>query len=610
MPNPFDQFDTVNQFDQFDNPPPTEDVGIESMPSLEQEEPLTDRDEWGQPTIPEYFGELVSEVKETGLDFLGLLDVAKTVLTGAGSSIGVAAFGATAMLFGRDPEQTAHEVEYYSGAGTVMPWSDRGEELLEQIAVPLMKLEDSSTDLSGYLSGPIFGMPENPAAATAIKTELLGMFELFLPAKGSFRAMRAGRELRKRAEEMRALADDLGIKIKQDDLASSIVELANRMTPDQRAAHMPYLQRQLKIAAGMTRIRRNALYTQARASRTFVDADSAADLSSGIRQRLLDEGFDIDDMPKVNKRLKELGEMPVDETGMRINLKEFDNVRKRLNKNRSADVTENLALNTINRSMGKWLDAEFDKIAINQGSAISGESSGVAAWNAARAASRDWHKRFQEDKVIVNMISKDATPETMSQWLLGASVMGARREAATTINRMKAILGDDHPAIKGIRTDYLFEVAAPLLHPDGPNFNQFIRNYELWVERNPSLVKALDLDVGDFKELHDLARLQKTLPVDRAGPRDIIKRITTIVSRLTVGHEIAQAGVKVNLFRDALNITLQLDRITQKQMLYELAGLKYGDVMLPQGRPLAAQFIAGAALTEIADAQELDPSKD
>ena len=148
--------------------------------------------------------------------------------------------------------------------------------------------------------------------------------------------------------------------------------------------------------------------------------------------------------------------MRPDETGTRINLKEFDDVRKRLNKNRSADVSENLALDTINKSMGKWLDAEFDKIAINQGSAISGEAAGVAAWKDARAASRDWHKRFQEDKVIANMIAKDATAETMSQWLVGATAMGARREAGATINRMKSILGENHPAIRGIRADFLF----------------------------------------------------------------------------------------------------------------------------------------------------------
>jgi len=254
--------------------------------------------------------------------------------------------------------------------------------------------------------------------------------------------------------------------------------------------------------------------------------------------------------------------------------------------------------------MGKWLDSEFDQLAMNQGSAISGETAGVTAWKRARSASRDWHKRFQEDKIIAKMIANESTPEEMSRWLMGASVMGARREAGVTIQRMKNILGDNHPAIRGIRADYLFEVAAPLLHPDGPNFKTFVRNYELMIERNPTLVRALDLNVGDFKELHDLARLQKSLPYNEVKLREIMKQVTQITARLAVGHEIAKAGVKVNLFRDALNYTLGLDRISQKQMLYELAGLKYGDVMLPRKGPLAAQFIAGAALTEINDAQE------
>ena len=114
---------------------------------------------------------------------------------------------------------------------------------------------------------------------------------------------------------------------------------------------------------------------------------------------------------------------------------------------------------------------------------------------------------FNTDRVIKNFINKDATAETMARWLLGASAMGANREAGAIIGRMKEVLGDNHPAIQGVRTDFLFEVVSPLLHPDGPNFNQFIRNYELMIERNPTLVKELNLNMGDFKELHDLSRL-------------------------------------------------------------------------------------------------------
>jgi hypothetical protein len=676
-------------------------IGDESMPSLEQEEPLTDMGEWGDRGITKYTGELVGEVKEAGLDLLALTEVAGTIGTGAVSSITAAAFGATAMLFGRDPEQTASDVEHYSQLGTYMPKGERGQELLEDIAEPLMQLEEGASDLSWYLADG------NVAAATAIKTTLLGAAELALPSKGAIKGMKTGRELRKRAAEMERLADDLGVDISQSGLAASIVALAKRMTPDQRATHMPYLRDQLKAASEKAIARKNQLYEEARASESFVDSASASELSASIRKDLEFEGYVLSDkkLRNLRERLDELANMKPDETGTRVNLKEYDDVRKKINTMRSAkNKMENRALNIMNKRMGEFLDAEFDKIALgghrefsaalapdapkghtrlyraesptvkfddifdagkmksaapksghyytsdlgyaeyfkhayNQNkdasikyidvpnkmaaessvgggeyilssSALSGETAGVAAWKAARGAARDWHKRFNTDKVIVKFLNKDASAETMAQWLLGASAMGANREAGMIVGRMKEVLGDTHPAIQGIRTDLLFEVASPLLHPDGPNFNQFVRNYEMFIEKNPTLVEALNLKMGDFKELHDLARLQKTLPHNEAGMRDIMKRVTTITSRLAVGHEIAKAGVKVNLFRDALNLTLQLDRITQKQMFYELAGMKYGDVLLPKKSPLAGQFIAGAALTEIADTQELDPSQE
>ena len=601
MPNQFDQFATVNQFDQIYTTATTEDAGVKSMPSLEQEEPLTDRDEWGASGITKYTGELVDEVGETGLDLVALIDVGMTIVSGAASSITVAAAGAVAMLFGRDPEQTAQEVEHYSQVGTWLPKGERGRELLEDAAEPLIKLEEFVSDLSAWLAG------DNPASATATKTSLLGVIELALPFKGSKGGLKVGRELRKRATEMEKLADDLGVDISQSGLAASIVALAKRMTPAQRAEHMPYLREQLKAASEKAIARKDQLYKEARASRSFVDSASASELSASIRKDLEFEGYVLSDkkMKNISARLDELANMKPDETGTRVNLKEYDDVRKKTNTMRQKNNTaENRALNIMNKRMGEFLDAEFDKIALNQGSALSGETAGVAAWKAARSASRDWHKRFNTDRVIKNFINKDATAETMVRWLLGASAMGANREAGAIISRMKDVLGETHPAIHGIRTDFLFEVVSPLLHPDGPNFNQFIRNYELMIERNPTLVKELNLNMGDFKELHDLSRLQKTLPHNEAGLRDIAKRITTITSRLSVGHGIAKAGVKVNLMRDALNMTLQLDRITQKQMFYELAGMKYGDILLPSKSALAGQFIASAALTEIADAQE------
>jgi hypothetical protein len=582
--------------------PEETDSDIFSMPALDDTTAYQPLDEIGKNTISDDMGEIVSDIKEVGSDLLALGEVGLTIGTGAVSSITVAAFGAAAMLFGRDPELVTREVEHYSQKGTILPWTDKAQELLEDIAAPLMEIEEGASDLSWALAD------ENPWAATMIKTSLLGIAELALPSKGSLNAMKTGRLLRKHAADMKKLADDLGVDMSQSGLATSIVELAHKMTPAQRAEHMPYLREQLQQASNLAKRNRDALYQQARETRTFLDKESSGEFAQRMRNDLADRGFDIDDMPKVQKRLKELDDMPVDETGTRVNLREWDNVRKRTNKNRSSDPSENLALNKINREMGKFLDAEFDRLALNQGSAISGETSGVTAWKQARGASRYWHEHFNEDKVIANFISKDATPETLTQWLMGATVMGARREAGATIGRMKQVLGKNHEAIRGIRQDFLYEVAAPLLHPDGPNFKTFVRNYELMIERNPTLVKALDLNMGDFKELHDLARLQKRLPPSEVQIRDVIREANQIIARLAVGHEIAKAGLKVNLTRDVLHLFTGVNRVTQKQMFYELAGLKYGDIMLPRGRPLAAEFIAGAALTEISDAQEIiDP---
>ena len=98
--------------------------------------------------------------------------------------------------------------------------------------------------------------------------------------------------------------------------------------------------------------------------------------------------------------------------------------------------------------------------------------------------------------------------------------------------------------------------------------------------------------------------MQTTLPPTSVEKKELLRRATTIIARLTVGHGIAKAGVKVGLFRDILNVIAGTDRVSQKAMFYELAGLKYGEIMLPRAHPLAAEFIAGAAITQIKNTQE------
>ena len=556
-------------------------AATDSLPILDDPAPLPDMADFGKTPREE----LGLELAETGLDALAIADVAKTVVSGAVSSILVSTAGAVNMLFGADPDKTADQVRLWTERGTSMPWSDRGQDLLEAIAPPLMALEEGSDELSWRLS------MGNPYAATFIKTSLLGGLELLLPAKGAMNTMKAKRLIGKQMKEVRAIADRLKIPLSQENMSSGVIELAKRMTPDERAQNMPFLRQMMREAEARSKAKKNKAYEDARQTKTWVDTRAVNDLSNSIRAELNEFGYDLADMPIVQKRLADLSP----ETPMtRANLAEFEKIRKRVNANRSASPSENSALGVIKKRMDEFLDNEFDEIAIASGrSAISGDAAGLQAWKSARQANIRWRQNFSEDKVIANLISKEATPERYREWLMGASAMGVRKEASQTITRMKQVLGDNHPAIEGIRQDFLFEVVDPLIKVE-PNFRQFVRNYDTMVRRNPELVKALDLRAEDLTDLNNFAILQTRLPANTAIAS--FKDIRSTAARLFVGHQIAKAQVRVAWTANALHLVFGMDRIGKKRILYEMAGLKYGEVLIPKQGPLAAQFIAGAAL--------------
>jgi len=435
---------------------------------------------------------------------------------------------------------------------------------------------------------------------------LLGGLELLWPSKGAIKTMEAKRLVRKQTKKVKALADRLNIPLSQENMASGIIELAKRMTPEERAQNMPFLRQMMREAEATAKARRKAAYETARETKTYVNTGAVSDLSRGIRTELSRVGYDLDDMPIVQKRLEDLRSP---KHIRRANLSEFEKVRKRINRNRSTNPSENAALDVIKSEMDRFLDNEFDNAAIEAGgnieSAISGDLAGVQVWKDARAAHIRWKENFYEDKAIANLIAKDSTPERYREWLMGATTMNARKEASQTINRMKEILGENHPAIQGIRQDFIFEIVEPLIKVE-PNFRQFIRNYDTMVRRNPELVKALNLKADDLADLNHFATLQSRLPPNEFIPA--LKDIRSTIARLLVGHQIAKAQVRVQWTANVMHALFGFDRVGKKRMAYEMAGLKYGEVAIPKQGPLAAQFIAGAALTSTPT--EFDPEKE
>jgi hypothetical protein len=544
-------------------------------------------------------------IKGTGEDILGGFDLAKTIITAASGEIAggaIAGFGMA--LFNQHPDSAAETVKAVSEFMTVDPWSERGKEMLETIAAPLMRLEQGVSDFSYKLSIDEKTGEANPFVAALIKGTLLGTPEIFLPTKGAFKAGKAARLIQQRTKEFQNVADDLGIRLEMDHLGADIVDAARSMTPKERGQNMPLLEQAIKEAEAIAYNKKNAAYEAAKQTDTWIETRSVRALGRSLEKRLYDEGFDLDatEMGGVRKILDDFSSTELGFAGesLSVRLNQFDLLYKRVGKKFGRDLTANKALTKIKRAMNDFLDDEFIAIAKDQGSAISGDTTGVKAWKDARAANTIWKENFHTDKFIKKLINEEATAETFMDALMGGSVMGAKNEMATVVYRLKEVLGDNHPAIEGLRQDFLFKVAEPLTK-ETPNFAMFVRQWDHMIRNKPSLVKALGLKESNLRPIYEFSKLQTRLPKKLRLDR---KDMTKGMSQFFVGHRIAKAALRVNISRNIANWIIGTDRVGAQQMLADMAGVKYGEVLIPKYTPIAAEFIAGAALTGIPNTQD------
>lgn len=569
---------------------------IEALPSLDQGEVKRGYQSGEPSSVVGALRDIGHVAGDTAKDVLAVGEVGLTMATGAVGEMLGGWRGSLNLLFGGSIDEAAASARSISDLIAIAPHTERGKELLDAIAVPMMSLERGADKVSEVAS---LG---NPFAAALIKTFLLGGTELIAPGKRSVSIAAAKRQIVKNKTKLQSLANDLGISLDPRDIESTTIDAIRKMTPDEKAQNAILIQDSLKQAADIAKVEKNALFEQAKATRAFVKQDSVKGFATGLRKRLDDKGYDLspsaESMTKVRKTLDELERFGDDlaPEGMKIsavNLTELEKIRRRANKRYGRDPSSNSALVEIRQSIDKFLNEQFDN------AAISGDPAAIKAWQDARRANAQWHRNFSEDRVIANLISKDATPETINRWLLGASSMKAKTEAASVVKRIKEVLGNDHPAVEGIRQDFLFGVAEPLTR-ESPSFKQFIRNYENAIENNPSLIKELGLKHTDMENLYKIAKAQSKLPKPEIQTIDLYRA----TSQFLAGHQIAKAGLRVRLVTALTRLAAGADRVTKKGMIAQLSGAIYGQPAIPKESILAAEFIAGASITAIPHAEE------
>lgn len=315
----------------------------------------------------------------------------------------------------------------------------------------------------------------------------------------------------------------------------------------------------------------NKLYEEARATRAGVPIEEATKFGNIARTALRD--FDVDDMPIVKRRLNEIQEIGKFPENSQVNLNAIADFRKRLNRNKppANDIAQQTALGVLKGELDNFLDASFNA------DMISGNPAAVAKWKNANQAYKEYAKKFKEDKTIRQLAEQQATPEEISNWIYGASSVGAKKQAGSVVNRIKKIVGEDSPEFSALRQEAVFDIMEPLIR-EKPNFQQFVKNYDKFAKKNPTLKKELFPDSAPHME-----RLRNHAEALRkAESQKINFDVDKSVSQALFGHGIAKGGLRVRMARNALQLLRRAaEGSDQKRIMSEILGYETNQSILP-----------------------------
>ncbi len=521
---------------------------------------------------------------------------------------------------------------------TFAPRSDEGQRLLEGVASKLAVLDEGADKIAVAVSKP-FG--DSPLVQTLVYSTLLGLPDV-LGFKGG-RLLRLG-ELNRRIKEVTSTAEKLGINLKPDKFSASIIEAAENMTDGRRAANAPQLQQALEEALQAKKAETAAITqaaSQRPSTRAFVSVEEAGKFSKAAREELLLDGFELDTMPNVTRFLDKLDNLhtrsPTGLSGTRVvtgkdnvpivlqqlNLKkpkklpsrmvdrqiqDVDLIRNQIVKqSESGRKLERSALNNLSRKMDDWLDQQFHT------DMIRGKPEDLAAWkdfHSARRAVTEVDKPAGTDRIIQQLITRGATAEEIYRWTVGANKAGVPR-AARVIDRIKELIGPEHPAIKGIRTDMMFEMALPLFDTTKSTsaaMNGFIRNLNKMKLENSSLFKSLDVNMSAVTELESFAKAARNIELSTSG----LKRMSRSLTAFLFGHGIAKGGaIMRTLFGPVYLIMRGLAGQTlsaKKALIYNLSDANYRTPAINPRNRMTGLIVENVFRADIQDAAKDDKS--
>ncbi|MHC4266812.1 MAG: hypothetical protein ACYSUK_12915, partial [Planctomycetota bacterium] len=480
-----------------------------------------------------------------------------------------------------DFDYAAERTEAWQRALMGGPYSEGGKSVIEAVTPALSKADASVTNWSEDKAGG------NPELATAIKTGIWGAADIIAAAIPGAKTLLSSRKLIKLRKQVIKEADRLGIKLKMSDFRDEVANAARTVGSESPGeASVEYIAA-LRAAERRAAQNKKSKYRAARETDLYIETAPIRNLGDDIARRLDEGGFDLDaeDMRVVRRSLDDFNNTSLGlgrGQNMAVHFSKVEKLRKRINRRiNGAEGPAKASLIQIKRGLDDYLTEQFNISAMDAGgrirqSALSGDIKGFTAYKAARRSAAE-HGWFSENKVIADMIKKDTTPEQVSQWLFGASALGAKKEAGMVVKKLKQLLGEDHPSINAIRADFVYHLVEPLFK-ETPNFRVFQNTLDAVSRKNKTLFNELGLAEADVKILADYAKVARHIP--ESGHLYSFEEVIQTVARLTVGHSVAKGAARVTFATKMMNYVAGADvgeAMTKKAFLDAVVNVRYGE---------------------------------
>lgn len=320
--------------------------------------------------------------------------------------------------------------------------------------------------------------------------------------------------------------------------------------------------------------------------------------------------FDLEEMPKVKKRLLEIGELYDTAKQARkksVDLREIEKVRRRIVHSLSFSMKnseEKAALNVLKGQLDSFIDDMFDA------GMITGKADAISAWKSARSSWVDYSKRFNESKLIKKLIKeKNASPEEIKDWILGANAAGPKTESVKFVKALHQALtekdadgniivdGKNSPQMNAIRREVMRDMMSPLLDEGvftSPaetknRFSKFRQRYEGLLKDNPTLMSEL-FDPASSSEMRYLSDYSKALSENLGFVSDL--KPEQVLARIFVGNQLSKGTLRQQVATKIFSLILgETDSQRRNSILTSLSGYDPNVGIKDAITPLSSQSV-------------------